>query len=416
MNRREKERIEGWLAHIRGRKPLAVIMGGSINGLSFARSLGRRQIPTLLVDSERLIGTYTRYGKVVILPPANEHPEDWVEFLNFVGSKPEHPGVLFATSDVHCVLVSEQSEALRPYFRFVVPKSDTLEQIVNKRIQYRIAEEVRIPIPRTYFPESVNHLRSLAKDVPYPCILKPYKSHLGRKKIPKKVVVIHSREELIGEYSRIATGDLDFMIQDIIPGPDSSLFGYLAFWDSEGHECNWLTKRKLRQNPPLYGDGSLQITVHEPEVAELSRRLLRTLNYRGFVGIEFKFDDRDQTFRLMEINPRTVSGNQMAISAGVDFPWIGYRYLTGSNTNTTTAEPFQPGIKYFNEEWDFKAYLALRKSGELTLGRWLRSVCGSKAKAIGAWDDPLPLIVLFWRFLQAFFRDMKLSRGKTAKE
>ncbi len=406
MNTRERAIVASWLRDIEVQESPAIILGGSVNGLSFARSLGRRRVPTLLVDSERLIGTYTRYGRVLLLPPVDEDPEAWVGLLEFIGSRLILPGVLLATSDPHCVFISENANVLQKYFRFVCASPETMEQIVNKRTQYGIAQAVGIPIPRSYFPESVEQLRSIATDLVYPCILKPYKSHVARKKIPKKVLIIRSKPELVLEYERHARGDVPFMVQEIIPGSDTALFGYLAFWDGDGCERHWLTKRKLRQFPPQYGDGSLQITVNSPEVAELSRRLLKAFDYRGFVGVEFKFDARDQTYRLMEINPRTVSGNQLAISAGVDFPWIAYRCLTRSSSETLPAGLFRSDIKYVNEEWDFKAFLALRKSGDLTLGSWLRSLRGTKARGIGAWDDPLPFIVLLWRFLRAFFHDL----------
>ena len=122
------------------------------------------------------------------------------------------------------------------------------------------------------------------------------------------------------------------MVQQIIPGGDRALVGYLAFWDG-GREIAWLTKRKLRQNPPGFGDGSLQVSAELPEVAELSRRLLRALDYRGFVGV------------------------------------------------------------------DLLAYLALRRSKAITTREWLRSIRGAEAKALGAWDDPVPLIVGLKRFL-----------------
>jgi predicted ATP-grasp superfamily ATP-dependent carboligase len=67
------------------------------------------------------------------------------------------------------------------------------------------------------------------------------------------------------------------------------------------------TQERLRQFPPLFGDGSFQGTVDAPEVAELGRRLVRAFDDRGFAGIEFKFDARDGTYRLIEFNPRTVS-------------------------------------------------------------------------------------------------------------
>jgi predicted ATP-grasp superfamily ATP-dependent carboligase len=182
------------------------------------------------------------------------------------------------------------------------------------------------------------------------------------------------------------------------------LFGYLAFWDAEGVERAWLTKQKLRQHPPNFGDGSLQITADVPEVAELSRRLLRAFCYRGLVGVEFKHDARDGSYRLMEINPRTVSGNQLAITAGIDFPAIAYEYLSGCRLGIDQAQTFRPGVKFVNEEWDLKAYLALRKTGRMSVGHWLRSLRGTQARAIGAWDDPFPVVVVLWRFLSAFCR------------
>ncbi len=117
-------------------------------------------------------------------------------------------------------------------------------------------------------------------------------------------------------------------MQEWIPGPDTELYGYLAFWDADGREHSWMTKRKERQHPLGIGSGATQISVDAPEVAELSRRLLAAFGWRGLVGVEWKRDERDRGFRLVEINPRTVIGNQLAISAGVDLPWIAYCELS----------------------------------------------------------------------------------------
>jgi D-aspartate ligase len=397
------QRLERWLKKSCGQNPLAIIFGGSVNGLSFARSLGRRGVPTLILDSETFLGTFTRYGKVVMLPAVDEHAEEWIALLKFVASCLQQPAVLFATSDVHCLWISRHRDLLRQYFRFVIPEPETVEQIVNKRIQYQIAQSAGIAVPNVCFPESIEELRGLAPGLVYPCILKPYTSYKGRKQLAKKkVLVVHSEEELLAEYQRITTSDLAFMVQEIIPGEDLALYGYLGFWDGEGRESGWVTKKKLRQNPPYFGDGALQITVEAPEVAELSRRLLRVFNYRGFVNIEFKYDLRDQTYRLMEINPRSAASNQLAISAGVDFPWIGYQYLTAADPGTIDIPCFRPLVKCVNEEWDIQAYFAYRKLGALNLRRWLQSLYGARI-TIFAWDDPLPFLVGLWRFVKTFW-------------
>jgi D-aspartate ligase len=387
----------------RDRQPLAIVFGGSVNGLSFVRSLARRGIPTLLLETERLIGTYTRHGKVHFLPDAGEEPQSWIDYLEHVGSKLSQPGVLFPTSDLHNVLIAEHEEVLSRSYRFVVPKVDTMEQIVNKRLQYETAAAAGIPIPPSLFPQSVSEVEELATQVSYPCILKPYKSHLGRKKMEEKVVLVDSPKQLVNDYAKVATSGVEFMIQEIVPGEDDALYGYLAFWDSQGVERAWLTKRKLRQSA-RFGDGSHQITVDAPEVAELSRSLLAAFGYRGFVGVEFKYDERDGGFKLMEINPRTVSGNQLAISAGVDFPWEAYQYLTSSERSWAAAGSFKTGVRYVNEEWDLIAYLRLRETGDLTLGSWVRSLLRSEARAIGSWKDPGPLLVTAGRVSRAAIR------------
>ncbi len=402
------KQLSRWLGTLSDGQPLAVIIGGSVNGLSFVRSLAKRSVPTLLLETERLLGTYTRYGKVYFLPDAGEDPASWIDLLEFVGSSLPRPGVLFPTSDLHNVLIAEHEELLSNAYRFVVPKADTLERIVNKRRQYETALSAGIPIPRSFFPQSLSEVEQLAPELSYPCILKPYKAHVGRRKIAEKVALVESQGQLVSEYSKVTAPSVEFMIQEIVPGGDSALFGYLAFWDSQGAERAWLTKRKLRQSDP-FGDGSHQITVEAPEVADMSRRLLAAFDYRGFVGVEFKYDERDDGFKLMEINPRTVSGNQLAISAGVDFPWLAYQYLVSPANGDARTRPFRPGVRYVNEEWDLRAYLRLRKSGDLRLGDWVRSVLKSEAKAIGSWKDPVPLLVTVWRISRAAVR--RLVRG-----
>jgi predicted ATP-grasp superfamily ATP-dependent carboligase len=349
-----------------------------------------------VLESEPFLGNYTRYAKVIRLPPVEPFAEEWLTLFRFIGARLAAPGILFSTSDVHSLWVSRHADALDGVFRFLLPDRETLERILDKRSQYEAARAAGVPIPPVRFPASVEEVDLVGATLPYPCLLKPYDSQEARAKLGAKVVVVGSKTELRSAYERITRMGVRVMVQEIIPGEDSELFGYLAFWDGVEGERAWVTKRKLRQYPAGFGDGSLQETVEAPEVARLSRLLLQAFGYRGFVGVEFKRDPRDGGYRLMEVNPRTVSGNELAIRAGVDFPWIGYQYLIG-----VPLEPalFRRGIRYVNEEWDVRAFVALRKAGVLSLGGWLASLRGVQARAFAAWDDPLPLLVGLWRFL-----------------
>ena len=332
------------------------------------------------------------------MPTVEDEPEAWLELLEAAVSLLRASPVLFALSDAHCAFVSRNTECLRRSFRFALPDEETLKRILDKRQQYSTAEAAGIQVPPTFYPEDIEDLVRLASEIDYPVILKPYTAHVGRPKISnRKVLVLQSAGELISAYSNCTASGARFMVQKIIPGKDDAIFWYSGFWDEHRQEQAWFTVQKLRQFPPGFGDGSFQRTLEVPVVLQQSRRLLEVFHYRGLVMVEFKRDPRDGTYNLMEINPRTVSGNQLGVSAGVDLPWIAYRNLAGLDPAETLQRPFRLNVKYVNEEWDVQAFAALRKSKELTLVDWIRSLLGTRAWALFAWDDPLPILVGLWR-------------------
>jgi predicted ATP-grasp superfamily ATP-dependent carboligase len=397
--------LNAWLRRGKRGRASAVVLGGSVNGLSFARSLGRHGVPTLMLDSERYLGTYSRYADFGLLPPARDRPEAWLAVLEHAGARLERPAVLFATSDEHTLFVAENAPALAARFRFVTPSLETTRGLLDKHRQYAVARDAGIAVPDTRLLDSEQAARDAADAMAYPCLLKPCVSHLGRRALGgRKVLVVHSPAELMGAYRRLAGGPSHFMAQEIIPGGDSAIYWYLTFLDAAGGERAWITGRKLRQYPPLFGNGSLSVTIEAPRVADLSRRLLEALRLCGYAAIEFKLDARDGGYKLMEINPRSDSFNQMAIGAGVDFPWLGYRYLAGEAAGPVhQPPPFRLGLRYVDEEQDVLAFLALRKAGALTLPQWLRSLGGSRPMT-AAWDDPAPLLAGVGRMLRACVR------------
>ncbi len=402
MNHRDTTRIHARLRRLPTRTPPAILLGtGSTNDLSFLRSLGRRGVPAVHLVADRLLGSYSGYGVRVRMPAVEEEPATWLAMLDLVAAALHTPAVLFALSDQHCAFVAHHAERLRRGgFRFVVPDVATVETILDKRRQYGAAEDAGITVPLTFYPESVDELRSLAATLRYPVILKPYTAHVGRPRIGnRKVVVVDGADDLIAAFATCTASGARFMVQTIVAGEDDAIFWYSGFWDEQGRERAWFTVQKLRQFPRGFGDGCLQRTVEMPAVLEQSRRLLAAFRYRGLVMVEFKRNPIDGECALIEINPRTVSGNQLGITAGVDLPWITYRHLIDDDGAPAAPPAFRPDVQYVNEEWDPLAFWESRRAGTLTLGAWLRSLRGTRALAVFAWDDPRPLLVGLWRFV-----------------
>jgi D-aspartate ligase len=318
MSRLKRTRLESGLRRLATEQTLAIIVGnGSTNDLSFVRSLSRRRVPTILIVGQRQLGSFSRYGLRIRMPPVEDEPQAWLEILELAASLLKAPPVLFAVSDAHCAFVSRNAERLRRSFRFLLPDKETIERILDKRQQYAAAQAAGIRVPPTFYPDRVEDVSRLASEIDYPVILKPYTAHLGRPQIlNRKVLVLQSAEELIPAYANCAASGARFMVQKIVAGKDDALFWYSGFWDEQSREQAWFTVQKLRQFPPGFGDGSFQRTVEAPVVLQQSRHLLEVFRYRGHVTVEFKRDMRNGSYSLMESIPEPSRGISSASAPG----------------------------------------------------------------------------------------------------
>jgi D-aspartate ligase len=386
-----RSRVEKWASQEWKRRP-AVVLGESVAGLSYVRSLHRRGVPTLLLTPRGWIDRLSRYGLTVDLPGIVDEPEVWLEVLVSTAERLARRPVLLVAFDHAVLFVAHHADELGRLYDFVIPPLSTSTAIVDKHRQYELAAAAGIPIPRTVFPKSADEALTLAREIGFPCLLKPHVGSAGATQLGGKAAVVDTPSVLRALFDRLAADGVPCMVQEIVSGGDDALYGYLSFWGSDGKELAWITKQKLRQEPTLYGDGSYQRTVDVPRVAELSRAFLKALDYRGVASVEFKYDARDASFRLMELNPRAESGNQLAVAAGVDLPYISYAYHVDGAVPQWEQ---QWDVHWIHELRDLKTLLRERRTLASATREWIRSVRRADTFALGAWDDPVPLLSAF---------------------
>ncbi|MGI9292171.1 MAG: ATP-grasp domain-containing protein, partial [Gammaproteobacteria bacterium] len=70
-------------------------------------------------------------------------------------------------------------------------------------------------------------------------------------------------------------------------------------------------------------------TLNQPLI-EQAEKLLKALQWNGPAMVEFRHDERDGRYRLMEINARFWGTLELAIKSGVDFPWLACLVATGT--------------------------------------------------------------------------------------
>ena len=384
-------------------KPSAVILGMNCNGLSIARSLGRRGIRVIGIDQDKsLPGIYSRYCRPLhpeFIGAPDSNSSQWVEFLTALGQTFEEPSVLFPCSDAAVLLISRHREVLKTYYRYSLPPAPVTEALINKAATYNVARKLGIPCPNTFTVCGQDELQELAPRLSYPCALKPVYTHLWREQGSfGKLVVVGSQEQLSQAYRQVKERGLEVIVTEIIPGGDERLYALYTYFDHSSKPLVVFTKRKIRQYPIDYGIGSMHISEWEPRVAELGLRLMKGVEFRGIGIPEFKLDPRDSEYKLMEVNVRCGLPIGLAAASGVDIPYLAYQDLIGDPV--TPPGMFKEGVKWICFEWDLFAFLDYKACGRLNWLQWIRSLMGKKTYAFFSWDDPIPFLVALKGFIK----------------
>jgi len=364
----------------------ALVLGGNLNGLTIARSLGRRGVPVWVATSPNIkLASYSRYTHRT-LPWPNVECEAQVDYLLELAARHKLDGwVLFPTSDESAALLSKFRVALSTRYRVSTPTWDILQWAYDKRLTYRLAEQEKVDYPATRYPASEADLGACA----FPAILKPAAHVAVNRFTADKAWLVTNREELLARYREareLIPPDL-ILLQELIPGGGESQFSYASLC-RDGQPIASLTARRTRQYPVDFGYSSSFVeTLEVPEIVAPSRRLLAAIRYTGLVEIEYKFDARNGGYKLLDINPRLWTWSPLGGRAGTDFPYLLWRMMMNRDVAEQTG---RNGVRWMRLSTDFPAAVHEMLRGRLSLGAYLRSFRGPVQFALMAADDTLP--------------------------
>ncbi len=377
----------------------AVVIGGHVQGLGIVRMLGCKQIPVVLMDTTGCnIARFSRYCSRFIKMPTDvfESEERFCDFLKEKNHQYNlQDWLLFPTDDRTVAYISRNKIELSDYYKIWTPTWDVVEQCYNKKLTYSLAEKIGIPIPESHFPEDLSDVIAVGDRLRYPVIIKPAVMHTFYTQTRSKVVIIHTREELEEQYQHVAKiiSPSDIIIQEIILGSPKNLYSCGSFFKN-GDIIASVTGRRSRQIPMDFGKASTFVELVEvAEVRSLSLKLLDALGYYGLSEVEFKYDARDRTFKLLEINPRTWKWHSIALLSGLNLPYLLYCDMNGESysEDLDTSKKLSSG-KWIDEYTDLYVSMKEMILRNMTRREYVTTLTGSKISGSVSSDDPLPFL------------------------
>jgi predicted ATP-grasp superfamily ATP-dependent carboligase len=312
--------------------------------LAITRSLGRRGVSVLVgAESPLSLASSSRYcDGHVTYPSPYRSPEAFDRFVQDLVER-ERLDLVVPVSDVTTHLVAQRQDALRRHAAVAAPPFHAFDTASNKWSLLERAAQCGIPIPRTHFVDGLTGLRRQLARIGYPAVIKPARSRMRSDAgwLAGSVHYAHGESDLLRLYR--TTGYLTAfpsLIQECIVG---SGIGVFVLCD-HGRLMTAFAHRRLREKPPSGGVSVLcESVAADSELCRQAMRLLGPLGWHGVAMMEFKQDGRTGRPVLIEVNGRFWGSLQLAIDAGVDFPWLNCQLALGQRPEIPSA--YQVGLK-----------------------------------------------------------------------
>ncbi|MBA3405766.1 MAG: ATP-grasp domain-containing protein [Gemmatimonadaceae bacterium] len=369
-----------------------VVIGGDYQGLGIVRSLGKHGIPVCIIDDEFSIARFSRFAHRSVRVRGLRDPEACVETVLEIGRRLGLEGwVLYPTRDETVAAIAINRARLAEFFRVPTPEWDITKWATDKRNTYRLAGDLGIAAPRTWYPSSIQDLEEV--DGQYPYVLKPAKKEHFVYATKAKAWRVETHEQLVERFREAAavTGGDDMMVQELVPGDGRHQFAYCAFF-KDGRAVASMAARRRRQHPPEFGRASTFVqTVDMPQLSAASEKFLRAIDYYGLVEVEYKRDPRDGTYKLLDVNARTWGYHTLGAMAGLDFPYLLFKDQVGEQI--PKQRDAKQGVRWVRLLTDIPTAAVEIRRGRLNWRAYLRSLRGVDVEAVFDRKDPLPGLV-----------------------
>jgi predicted ATP-grasp superfamily ATP-dependent carboligase len=388
-------------------KPVLVLDANQRSALAVTRSLGKHGVQvhtgeaasTALAAHSRFSRHFTEY------PSPTRESEHFIQTLvEYV--QEQQVSMLLPMTELTTLLLLEQRQAFAGV-HIPFPDMQTVDMLADKCTLMRLAGTLNIPVPQTWYADSQAKLPLALEKLPYPLVLKPGKSwqlqqgQWRRAGVRIAATTLEAREILASDPAFQAH---PFLLQEHVEGYGAGVF---ALYDN-GKPLTFFAHRRRREKPPEGGVSVLSESVAvDPVPGSYARMLLDEAGWHGIAMVEFRVAS-DGTPYLMEINTRFWGSLQLAIDAGVEFPWLLYQLASGKRPDPVSVYRTGIRLRWLLGDLDH-LYLTLRDNRYTlpdklkTVLKFLQPTPFRTRHEVNRWNDLAP----FFYELKAYLRDLR---------
>jgi predicted ATP-grasp superfamily ATP-dependent carboligase len=346
------------------------------------RSLGSRGVRVAALETSDSVPAFSsRWCHQKIICPADEGTE---EYLAYLEQALDSTGVrvLITSSDGTLALLRRYRKQLEQRVHIALAKESALAMAINKEQTLEIAKRVGMAIPRGVNVGSVGDVEAALREIGLPAVVKPVESWVygGQHGVRFEPQLVTTPQEACQAIEELTGFGGRALFQQFLPGRREAI--HVLYAQGQLYAC--FAQWAKRTYPPLGGTSIVRQSIPiSPDIGKQAERLVREIELEGYAEVEFRRDSAGKPY-LMEINPRLSASIELAVRAGVDFPYLLYQWANGDTINAV------------------KSY---------RVGGWMRHLGGDVATTVVALQQRgkpgvLPPVQAIFDFCTAFFVPM----------
>lgn len=362
---------------------LPVLLGSDANAYGLSRSFHQEYgIKPLVVGRTRFTPTY--HSRIFDFEYVDhlDDPDVLVSSLLKIAKRyPDKKLLLLSCGDDYVKLIVRNRQRLQDYYELPFLDETLMDRLALKENFYDVCREYGFSFPQTVQVTFEEH-EDLTLPFDYPIIIKPSNSvEYWKCSFPgkKKVFVAYNQEERDAMFKAIYQSSYKdtLIIQEFIPGDDSYMRVLNCYSGRDGKVKLMALGHALLEEHTPQGIGSYAAikSTYDPAILEQFKNFLEAVGYVGFSNFDMKFDYRDNTYKLFEINLRsgrssfyvTAAGYNLAKYVTEDFIFNKPMDITyATNKHLWLMIPKSLLFKYLPHEALKKEAKALIKEGKFT--------------------------------------------------
>jgi len=389
----------------------ALVLDASLRqSLVTVRSLGRRGLGVAAAETHDHVPAFaSRWCQRGFVFPAREGTDAYQgileHWLERTGAR-----VLIASNDATIALLRRHRARLEPRVRVALAPEPAMAIAISKEQTLAVARRLGLRVPREVVVRDGGDVAAALKDIGLPAVIKPSESWLwdgqeGARLGAQLVVTSDEARRAVEAVTRFGEAAL---VQPLLPGRREAV----SFLYADGEVYARFAQWAKRTNPPLGGNSVLRQSIPvPPDIGRHAESLVRDIDLEGYSEVEFRRDAAGVPY-LMEINPRLSASVEVAVRAGVDFPYLLYQWAIGG--------PIERVAGYRTGGWirdlggDITTLIAaLRQRGRPGITPPLRTLVDFGLSCLRPtaydylyWNDPLPAIKASTAFTRNMIRNL----------